>query len=86
MGLVLLVPINLKGKFFLFFNSYFPPNSLKGSVILLKSLLDKLLSPINFIGQLASINMPSINLPKVPEFSAFITVFFYIYSQTIHFQ
>ena len=80
MGLALLVPISLKGKFFLFFNSYFPPNLFKGSVILLKSLLDRLLSPINFYLWFELINRPRINLPSVPEFSALIVRFFlYLY-------
>ena len=40
--------------------------------ILLKSLLDKLLSPINLIGKGELINNPRISLPNVPEFFALI--------------
>ena len=54
----------------MFFNLKIPPNLLRGSDILLKSLVDKLLSPIRFIGFEVLIKNPSINLPSVPEFSA----------------
>ena len=62
----------------MFFNLKIPPNLLRGSDILLKSLVDKLLSPIRFIGFVVLIKNPSINLPKVPEFSA-LRVRFFLY-------
>ena len=40
----------------------------KGSAILLKSLFDKLLSPINLIGKELFIRKPRISRPSVPEF------------------
>ena len=43
-----------------------------------KSLLDKLLSPINLIFLSVLINRDSINLPSVPELPALIIVFFLI--------
>ena len=49
---------------------------LSGFAILLKSLFDKLLSPIILIGKGVSIKIPEINLPSVPEFPAFIVIFF----------
>src|SRR6056300_1117183 len=70
------LPFIIRGKYFSFFRLKFAPNLLNGSVILLKSLLDKLLSPINFIGYFVSIRNPNISLPKVPEFSAFRVKFF----------
>ena len=65
-------PWIISGKFFLLFNLNFAPNLLNGSEILLKSLFDKLLSPINLIGFVEFINNPSISLPKVPELFALI--------------
>ena len=50
------------------------PNLVNGSTILLKSLFDKLLSPINLIGLVLLTNRPKINLPSVPEFFALIVV------------
>ena len=41
----------MRGKYFLFFKLNEAPNLLNGSATLLKSLLDKLLSPVNFIGK-----------------------------------
>ena len=41
-----------------------------------KSLLDKLLSPINLIWLFELISKPKINLANVPEFPAFIVIFF----------
>ena len=79
-GLSFFAPNIVKGKFLLFFKLNFAPNFVKGSAILLKSLFDKLLSPINFIGFEEFINKPSISLPRVPEFSAFSVRFFlYLY-------
>ena len=43
-------------------------NLLKGSATLLKSLFDKLLSPIKFIGSGEFTNKPSISLPKYQNF------------------
>ena len=43
-------PKIVNGKFLFWNNLNFAPNLLSGSEILLKSLLDKLLSPIIFIG------------------------------------
>ena len=64
----------------MFFNLNFAPSLDSGSAILLKSLFDKLLSPINFIGNGELTNKPSISLPKVPEFLASIIIFFlYLY-------
>ena len=72
-------------NFFFFFNLNFAPNLLNGSDTLLKSLFDKLLSPISLIGCLQLINSPKINLPSVPEFSAFI-MSFYNYNHQILFH
>ena len=66
----------IKGKLHLLLSLNEAPNLLSGSAILLKSLFDKLLSPIIFIGKGVSIKIPVINLPSVPEFFAFITRFF----------
>ena len=65
--------------FYFFLNLNFAPNLDRGSEILKKSLFDKLLSPINFIGYGVFIKKPRINLPNVPEFSAFSIRFFYTY-------
>ena len=43
-------PKIVRGRFLLFFKLNFTPNLLSGSETLLKSLLDRLLSPINLIG------------------------------------
>ena len=64
------------GKFLFLLKLNFAPNLLKGSEILLKSLLDKLLSPIILILYGVFIKSPANNLPKVPEFCAFIVRFF----------
>ena len=69
-------PHIVKGKFFLLFNLKFAPNLLRGSEILLKARLDKLLSPINLIDFGVFIKKPRISLPRVPEFLALITRFF----------
>ena len=66
--------MSLKGR--VFFKENEAPNFFKGSATLLKSLLDKLLSPIILIGKGVSIKIPEINLPSVPEFPAFIVMFF----------
>ena len=58
------------------FNLNLAPNLLNGVEILLKSLLDRLLSPTSFISFGVLINKPNINLPSVPEFFAFIVRFF----------
>ena len=76
MGFNLSLPYIVKGKFLLLVRWNFGPNLLSGSVILLKSLFDKLLSPINFIGYGVFIKIPSISLPSVPEFCASIVRFF----------
>ena len=72
-------PKIVKGKLLLLFNLNWAPNLLSGWVTLLKSLFDKLLSPIIFIGYLVLISRPRISLPKVPEFLASIVIFFYNY-------
>ena len=46
------------------------PNFCKGSLILKKSLLDKLLSPINLTLCVPLINKPNKSLANVPEFPA----------------
>ena len=46
------------------------PNFFKGSLILKKSLRDKLLSPTNFTLCVPLINNPKISLANVPEFPA----------------
>ena len=68
-----------RGRFLFFLNLNFAPNLDRGSEILKKSLFDKLSSPINFIGYGVFIKKPRINLPNVPEFSAFSIRFFYTY-------
>ena len=69
-------PKIIKGKFLPLLNLNFIPNLVNGSVTLLKSLFDKLLSPIIFIGCEVLVTRPRIILPKVPEFSALIIKFF----------
>tara|TARA_B100002051_G_C16516286_1_gene525408 strand:+ start:258 stop:467 length:210 start_codon:yes stop_codon:yes gene_type:complete len=54
----------------------FAPKFFRGSVILEKSLFDKLLSPTNFIFFSHLTKRLKINLPRVPEFPAFIIVLF----------
>ena len=54
----------------------FAPNFDNGSVTLLKSLFDKLLSPMSLIGKGVLTSKPRISLLSVPEFSAFIFRFF----------
>ena len=61
-------PIIVRGKLELLRRLKEAPNLLRGFATLLKSLLDKLLSPIIFIGNGVSIKSPEINLPRVPEF------------------
>ena len=61
-------PQIFKGKKLFFLNLNMAPNLLKGSDTLLKSLFDKLLSPIKFIGSGEFTNSPRISLPRVPEF------------------
>ena len=82
----MLDPFIVNGKLLLFFNLKIAPNLLKGSETLLKSLLDKLLSPINFMGLVVLIKSPRISRPNVPEFSALIVRFFYIYNHLIPYQ
>ena len=77
-GLRKSVPIIFIGNIF-FLLSIFTPKSFKGLITLEKSLLDKLLSPINFTLDFDLTNNPSINLASVPEFPAFNTVFFFLY-------
>jgi len=48
-GLKFVDPDIVRGRFLLFLNLNVAPNLVKGSEILLKSLLDKLLSPISLI-------------------------------------
>ena len=55
----------------------FAPKSLKGLITLEKSLLDKLLSPINFTLVFDLTNNPKINLASVPELPASIVIFFF---------
>ena len=54
------------------------PNNFKGSIILLKSLLDKLLSPFILIQFFEFTNKPRISLASVPEFQHPI-IFFYLF-------
>ena len=56
------------GKKLFFLNLNLAPNLLRGSDTLLKSLLDKLLSPTKCIGFGEFTNRPRISLPRVPEF------------------
>ena len=61
-------PLIIRGKLRFLCKLKEAPNLLKGSAILLKSLLDKLLSPTILIGKGLSIKIPEINRPSVPEF------------------
>ena len=76
MGFILLEPIISSGKVLLFFSLNATPNLLSGCAILLKSLLDKLLSPINLIVLFDLTKSPRISLPSVPEFLALICKLF----------
>ena len=67
-GFNLCDPITLSGKNLLFVSLNFAPNLLRGSETLLKSLLDRLLSPTRLIGFGEFTNKPRISLPRVPEF------------------
>ena len=78
-GFNLDAPYIVNGKKLFFLNSNLAPNLLSGSDTLLKSLLDRLLSPIKLIGSGEFIKSPRISRPSVPEFCAFIVRFFYIY-------
>ena len=69
-------PLIVKGKFLPLVKLSLTPNLLKGSDILLKSLFDRLLSPISLIGSGVLISNPKISLPSVPEFCAFKVIFF----------
>ena len=62
----MLEPLITNGKFLFLFNLKIAPNLLSGEDTLLKSLLERLLSPINFIGYLVLINKPSIVLLDEP--------------------
>ena len=64
------VPKTLIGNLPLFVIN-FAPNFFKGSVILEKSLLERLLSPVILILILEWTKRPSISLPNVPEFPEF---------------
>ena len=75
-GLIFFDPWIVSGRLKFFFNLNFAPNLDKGEATLLKSLLDKLLSPTNLIVLVELIIKPRTNLPRVAEFLAFITVFF----------
>ena len=55
------------------------PNFCKGSLILKKSLLDKLLSPINLTLCVPLINKPNKSLANVPEFPASIVTLLLIW-------
>ena len=72
----LFVPKIVSGRFLFFFKVNSAPNLLKGFEILVKSLFERLVSPINLIGFGVLIKKPKINLPKVPEFFASIQIFF----------
>ena len=63
-------PFTISGKPLFLFVMNEAPNFDNGSVTLLKSLMDKLLSPTNLIGLGEFIISPSNNLPSVPEFLA----------------
>ena len=65
-----------KGSLFFILYWNLAPKLFKGIVTLEKSLLDKLLSPINFIFLGDLTNRPSNNLPSVPEFLASIFILF----------
>ena len=75
-GLIKSVPLIDIGNFVLFFGLKFAPNFLRGLITLEKSLLDRLLSPINFIFFGALIKRAKISLPNVPELPALIVRFF----------
>ena len=64
------------GKEYFFIKKKVTPNLFKGSITLLKSLLERLLSPINLILYGDLINKPAIKLAKVPELPAFSFKFF----------
>mgnify|MGYP004308296635 FL=1 len=49
----------------------FAPNFFKGIMTLVKSLFERLLSPIILVLNFVCVRSPNINLPKVPEFPAF---------------
>ena len=66
----------VNGKLLFLLSLNFAPNLLNGSAILLKSLFERLLSPISLIDSGELIKSPKINLPRVPEFLAFIFKFF----------
>ena len=63
-------PVILTGSLPLFALN-FAPNFFKGSVILEKSLLERLLSPTKVTVFLKFTNNPNINLANVPELPAF---------------
>jgi len=69
-------PCISSGKNFLFLSLNEAPNFSNGFVTLLKSLLERLLSPIILILFSVLINKPRIRRPKVPEFLALIVIFF----------
>ena len=69
-------PKILIGRLFLFVDLNLAPNFFNGSIILPKSLLDKLLSPEILISYGDLINKPSKSLAKVPEFPASIKISF----------
>ena len=76
-GLKKLVPtISIGSKLLLLF--ILAPKNLRGLITLEKSLLDKLLSPINFILNFDLTSNPKINLANVPEVPAVIVKFFFI--------
>ena len=75
-------PKILSGRVFFLFAINFAPNCSNGLIILLKSRLDRLLSPIIFNSYGDLINKPSKSLANVPELPAFMTIFF-LYSNPL---
>jgi hypothetical protein len=80
MGLGFFKPLIIIGNLLFSLSDKSAPNLFKGSAILLKSLLDKLSSPIILILWVELINKPGRSLARVPEFFALIIIFFlYLY-------
>ena len=68
----------LSGRCLLFFSLKFAPNLLNGSEILLKSLLDKLLSPINLIEMVCQLTVQVLIFLMCQNFEHLFLNFFYI--------
>ena len=76
-GLKKLEPKIFTGNLFAF-DFISTPNNFNGSVILEKSLADKLLSPLIVTKLFELTNNPRINLASVPELPAFNSIFLFV--------